>query len=457
MSASPPSVASEAKPTGRRPKILWLQVSALATIQGAVVLAWVVYNLYLQKLLETFGFSPGTATIVVFVENLLATLIEPVMGGLSDLSQRWLGSRFPFIAVGIVLSASLFILIPTVWILGDWGQALELLRPLFPVVLVLWALAMTIFRSPALSLLKRYALNSRLTQAASLLTLTEGIARGLGFLTSPWILKIGPVFAFGLGSLALLASAIVLLLVKPNSQVETQKPLTGKSEVNPGRSVLLKEPSTIAGVDPPGTVPPGTIPIALSFAKIGLIFGAGVGVSLGFRLFMATFSRVLKQIEIPEVTTRLILGSLFLSMSLTSLPLGNLGMRLGTRRGMLVGLTLMAGLCSSIALISSPGLGMLVAISVGAAFSLVSNATVPFALSLVPTERSGLGTAIYFSGGSIAATLLSGTLAKLQNVNPAVAALLGAVSFLLAGFFVAASQNDRSNDRSKAHSNANPT
>jgi len=453
MSASPPSVASEAKPTGRRPKIPWLQVSALATIQGAVVLAWVVYNLYLQKLLETFGFSPGAATIVVFVENLLATLIEPVMGGLSDLSQRWLGSRFPFIAVGIVLSAALFILIPTVWILGDWGQALELLRPLFPVVLVLWALAMTIFRSPALSLLKRYALNSRLTQAASLLTLTEGIARGLGFLTSPWILKIGPVFAFGLGSLALLASAIVLLLVLPNSQVETQKPLTGKSEVNPGRSVLLKEPSTIAGVDPPGTVPPGTIPIALSFAKIGLIFGAGVGVSLGFRLFMATFSRVLKQIEIPEVTTRIILGSLFLSMSLTSLPLGNLGMRLGTRRGMLVGLTLMAGLCSSIALISSPGLGMLVAISVGAAFSLVSNATVPFALSLVPTERSGLGTAIYFSGGSIAVTLLSGTLAKLQNVNPAVAALLGAVSFLLAGFFVAASQNDRS----KAHSNANPT
>ena len=453
MSASPPSVASEAKPTGRRPKILWLQVSALATIQGAVVLAWVVYNLYLQKLLETFGFSPGTATIVVFVENLLATLIEPVMGGLSDLSQRWLGSRFPFIAVGIVLSAALFILIPTVWILGDWGQALQLLRPLFPVVLVLWALAMTIFRSPALSLLKRYALNSRLTQAASLLTLTEGIARGVGFLTSPWILKIGPVFAFGLGSLALLASAIVLLLVNPNSQVETQKPLTGKSEVDPGRSMLLKEPSTIAGADPSGTVQSGTVPIALSFAKIGLIFGAGVGVSLGFRLFMATFSRILKQIEIPEVTTRVILGSLFLSMSLTSLPLGNLGMRLGTRRGMLVGLTLMAGLCSSIALISSPGLGMLVAISVGAAFSLVSNATVPFALSLVPTERSGLGTAIYFSGGSIAATLLSGTLAKLQNVNPAVAALLGAVSFLLAGFFVAASQNDRS----KAHSNANPT
>lgn len=453
MSASPPSVASEAKPTGRRPKILWLQVSALATIQGAVVLAWVVYNLYLQKLLETFGFSPGTATIVVFVENLLATLIEPVMGGLSDLSQRWLGSRFPFIAVGIVLSAALFILIPTVWILGDWGQALELLRPLFPVVLVLWALAMTIFRSPALSLLKRYALNSRLTQAASLLTLTEGIARGLGFLTSPWILKIGPVFAFGLGSLALLASAIVLLLVKPNSQVETQKSLTGKSEVDPERSMLLKEPSTIAGADPSATVQSGTIPIALSFAKIGLIFGAGVGVSLGFRLFMATFSRILKQIEIPEVTTRVILGSLFLSMSLTSLPLGNLGMRLGTRRGMLVGLTLMAGLCSSIALISSPGLGMFVAISVGAAFSLVSNATVPFALSLVPTERSGLGTAIYFSGGSIAATLLSGTLAKLQNVNPAVAALLGAVSFLLAGFFVAASQNDRS----KAHSNANPT
>jgi MFS family permease len=215
--------------------------------------------------------------------------------------------------------------------------------------------------------------------------------------------------------------------------------LTGKGEAEPGRSALVKEQTAIAGADPLVTAP-----IPLSFAKIGLIFGAGVGVSLGFRLFMATFSRILKQIEIPDVTVRVILGSLFLSMSLTSMPLGNLGMRLGTRRGMLVGLTLMAGFCSTIALISSPGLAMLVAISVGATFSLVSNATVPFALSLVPTERSGLGTAIYFSGGSIAATLLAGTLAKLQNLNPAVAALLGAGSFLLAGFFVAASQNDRS-------------
>ena len=59
-----------------------------------------------------------------------------------------------------------------------------------------------------------------------------------------------------------------------------------------------------------------------------------------------------------------------------------------------------------------------------------------FALTLVPLEWASLGTAVYFSGGSIAATLLAGPLASLQPLHPAITALLGSGGCLLAGCFV---------------------
>jgi hypothetical protein len=43
-----------------------------------------------------------------------------------------------------------------------------------------------------------------------------------------------------------------------------------------------------------------------------------------------------------------------------------------------------------------------IAIALGATFSLVSNGTIPFALSIVPQDKAGLGTGIYFSGGAVA-------------------------------------------------------
>ena len=40
-------------------RVLWLQVLGLAAVQGAISLTWVIYNLYLDDLLLTLGFSAG--------------------------------------------------------------------------------------------------------------------------------------------------------------------------------------------------------------------------------------------------------------------------------------------------------------------------------------------------------------------------------------------------------------
>jgi hypothetical protein len=80
-----------------------------------------------------------------------------------------------------------------------------------------------------------------------------------------------------------------------------------------------------------------------------------------------------------------------------------------------------------------------VAIALGATFSLVSNGTIPFALSMVPPDKAGLGTGIYFSGGAVASSVFGALFGQPESLSPIVGVLIGAAAFLAAGLFVASS------------------
>ncbi|MEO1134943.1 MAG: MFS transporter, partial [Cyanobacteria bacterium J06639_1] len=155
-------------------RILWVQVWGLAAIQGAISLTWVIYNLYLPDLLTQFGFAASLAGVLLVIENILAAVMEPLMGSLSDRVQRFVTTSFPFITVGLVAASFFFIAIPgTVTFINPVG----LMRGLLLVVLVSWAIAMTIFRSPAMSLLGRYAFS--FDYLPSLWLAPVGVALGL--------------------------------------------------------------------------------------------------------------------------------------------------------------------------------------------------------------------------------------------------------------------------------------
>jgi hypothetical protein len=63
-------------------------------------------------MLVSAGLDERMAVSLVTIENFLAAGIEPVMGGLSDRWQVWLGTKMPLIAAGAIASAGLFILLP---------------------------------------------------------------------------------------------------------------------------------------------------------------------------------------------------------------------------------------------------------------------------------------------------------------------------------------------------------
>ena len=295
--------------------------------------------------------------------------MEPLMGSFSDRRQHWVGSRFPQIALGMIMSAVCFLGIPLVVIVGGVS-----FKALLPGALVAWALAMTIFRSPALSLLGRYAYEADLPQAASVLTMVGGVTGAMAPLAGDFILGLGPLAAFSIGTVVLLAAALVLRQVQPDQAIASSSASVGDK-------------------------------VQLRWANLPWIVGTGAGVALGLRLLLQSFPQAVAGTGFAQ--PKLIMVVLFVAVAVSALPCGQLATKLGNRKAMMIGFGGLIASAGVTSVLGSAGLAVLVAIAIGISFSLVANGTLPYALSMVPTTKAGLGTGLYFGGGALAMSLLS--------------------------------------------------
>ncbi len=387
-------------------KILWPQVFALAMVQGAIVLSWVIYNLYLGDLLKQFGFTAGFILGILLLENGLAMLMEPLMGRFSDQAQQWFGSRFPFIAGGVILASFLLITIPVIFI---FGSQVGLFRWFLPIVLVAWAISMTLFRSPALSLMGRYAYGSGLPQAVSVLTVVGALAGAMGPLANQFILSLGPAIAFGIASFVLLGAAALLRAVQPEAQIEAPE----------NRQRISSKSS-------------------LSVIRLFLIFVVGCGFGVGFRLQMFAFPKILA--AIPGIDVKVIMGTIFLTIALTAIPAGSVARKVGNRQSMIIGfigIILTLGLMN---LVHHTVVAFLAAISLGTFLSLVNNGTLPFALSMVPDDKAGVGTGMFFSGGALAANVFGALFKKPDAFAPSILLLVAIAGWSVAMIAIGSSR-----------------
>lgn len=195
--------------------VLWVRVLGLAALHGAITITWIIYNLYLPQLLLQYGFSLALAHAILVIENFLAIVIEPAVGAWSDEAAKARDSRFPFIVGGVVVAAASFIVIPIIVL---FGTPTGLARWLLPVFLVVWALAMATFRSPSLVLLKKCASNQNLPRAAAVFTIMAGFFAAIRPYSTDYILNLGPMAAFAVGSGGLLLSTVVLRQLFPTNK-----------------------------------------------------------------------------------------------------------------------------------------------------------------------------------------------------------------------------------------------
>lgn len=371
--------------------ILWRQVFGLATVQGAISFTWLIYRMYLPQLLASFGF-PGLDQVVQIIEDALAMIMEPITGGISDRTKQFMGIQFPLIVLGIILSSVLFIAIPTVFI---FAQPLESLHWLLPVVLILWAVAMAIFRSPTLALIGKAASQPQLPQAASVLILIGGIVGAFKSIANNFILNLGPGFAFFIGSVVLLGAMAVLRSVFSHTTTE-----------------ISENANTAESVSSPALV---------------FLFTIAFGIAWGVRLGMGALPGSFKT-QFPQQNTDVLMFVVSLILAFLALPAGKLAVRLGNQKCILFGLITTAIMILAIEFFPSVLVGEVIVFIV--ALSFVLNGVIPLALSLVSPQRGGLAIGMYFGGFTGAMSLFNYLFPK--SLPSPQAALVGAIALFIA-------------------------
>ncbi|NEO26075.1 MAG: SLC45 family MFS transporter [Kamptonema sp. SIO4C4] len=383
-------------------EIGWWRVGGITTVQGAITLCWVIYNLYLPVLLVQWGFSQQLAGILLMIENALEAVIEPLAGNVSDRTQQFLGTRLPFILLGVVLAAALFMALPALVV---FGSPTAVIRWLLPILAVVWAVAMALFRSPVMSLLVKASPKVQLPLAASCLTFIQQLAGSLRFTAYGLILSLGAPFAFALGTGVLLAGAAFLRWVTP-----PDAPVIDSSREREH----------------------------FPWQVLPMLIGTAMGLAWGLRFLMPTVAASLQRFLGEQTPWGMVAFSF--AIAIMALPAGKLATSLGNQSAMLWGIAAIAILIQLLAyspILVMVGLGALL---LSFAFSLVLNGSIPFVLNLVPSQRAGLGIGCYFGAFGAAMSLFDALILPQEEITMTLRATFSAIAFIIAGGFIAGSR-----------------
>jgi MFS family permease len=373
------------KASTAQPSIIWRQVWGLSAILAAVTLSWMAYGLYQPKLLQDLGFASAAVWLGV-AQGILGALIEPIIGGISDRVQSRSGSRLPMITIGVTLAGLLFV---SLALLLQW-QIPRSIRWVIPALMTFWVMAMIAFRGPVVALLRQAAPLAKLPQANALLTMIFGIIGALAPLLTAILEDLGASLTFLSGAIVLTLGAALLYKTTP-------------------RSTLFMNAATHRS--------------SISRQRMGIVFAVGMGSGIEANLLLRSFPQVL-HLALPDLSADGISALMLMVSALVALPMGYLTSRIGVKRSMIVGLSAIA-LCQGLLLLSlNMGLAIILLLLGGAAFGLVFESQIPLALGMVPPDRAGLGTGLYFGGIGASTALVSGLLQSAAQLSVLTAFLL---------------------------------
>lgn len=374
--------------------ISWRPTAALAGVNAAITLSWIVYRVHLVGLLTQAGFPAGLAPLLLLIESALAIFVEPWAGNTSDRAPQHLGGRFYVILIGVGLTALLFAVLPGI---------LGLLQPnaavnwWLPGLLIIWAIAISMFRSPALALLGDYSPPKQLPLAASLITIAGAVAGAATPLASSWLLSQGVTLTF--------IGAAVLLLV----------------------TIAWLKSSHPDDVLPPEWVPESPLP----FAWLVRISSLGLSLTLAFKLAVELFPKLLKA---SGMQPPLFMGTLFISLAIGALLAGRLATRWGNLKVMRLGLGLTAACLVLMLLPLYSSAAFLLAFALGFSFGFIFNGTLPFIFG-ASLRQAGLSVGLFFGGAAAANSLYGGALNSL-NLSPLASVSLAILALLATGFCI---------------------
>jgi Na+/melibiose symporter-like transporter len=337
-----------------------------------VTVIWSMYNAYVPIFLkDSFHLRSTLIGLVMTIDNVLAILLLPYLGALSDRTRTRLGRRRPYILAGSALALAFFLLIPA----ANAAQRLGLMM----LVIVALNLSMALFRSPVIALMPDITPSRFRSQANGIINFMGGLGALLVYFGGKPLYDRRLSLPFVVGGLLMFAACLlVVLLIRepPVAQGEGQRfTLAGSFRALLGnlKDVLAKEKSLLG------------ILLAILCWFVG--FNA-------VETFFTSYAKY--YLGMKESTGALILGFFSVTFMAGSLGAGFLAARLGRRRTIRIGLVVVCGtMALSLFLRSFLPLAALFAVG-GMGWSLVNVNSLPMVVDMTTLQKVGGYTGLYY-------------------------------------------------------------
>lgn len=318
-----------------------------------------LYDSYVPPLLQRHLGSSSLIGAAMGIDNVLALLLVPVVGALSDAARTRLGRRVPFLLAALPLTAAALAAIPY----ADRSGLAALL-----VAMIVVDIALAVWRAPFVALLAELVPSVHRPKTEGIL----GVAMCLGAM-----LVLGgarnlaanrPELPFVLA--AGLVTVVWLLYCAVLREPAEERPVEARAALAPFRS--LRDAFTAGGGQ------------ALQFFAACLLF------QMAFQSFSSWFTLHGSE-RFHTTVADVSLGFIAVAVStlVGSVPAGWLGARFGRRRMSLVGLAGMAVACAIMHIVPTLGVAVGVLFLFGLSWSIPVANLAPMALELGTTARAG--------------------------------------------------------------------
>lgn len=286
---------------------------AFMTISGF----WQLYDFMVPLILkDVFNISDSISGVVMSLDNILALILMPTFGSISDKVETKYGKRMPFIVVGTMLTSVSLLLLPT--------AAAKKSLILFIVGLAVVLLSVAMYRSPAVALMPDITIKPLRSKGNAIINLLGAVG---GVIVLLFITLLGPneirsyMPAFVATALFMVIPVVIMIMfVKENTW--------SKEMIDQSMELELED------FEHEDTTLEPDVKKSLLFLLFAIAFWF-----MGYNAVISAFSRYASyQIHLTSAEASMILQLANIGAIVSFIPIGMLSAKIGRKRTIQIGI-----------------------------------------------------------------------------------------------------------------------
>lgn len=376
---------------------------------------WYLYDNIIPLILQnTFGLGETVTGTVMAMDNVLAVVLLPLFGTLSDKVETRLGKRIPFIVAGTILAVIFMMLLPVLDNAAKAGATGNMIW--FVTALFATLLSMGLYRSPAVALMPDLTPNKLRSKANAVINLMGAVGGVYTLIMIMLLVGDGdtpnymPLF-ISVAALMVVSVGTLVITIRENS---LKKQLAAELAAGDAENEDLQKSEAVSE-EAEKTVLPKDVKRSLFFmlASIFFWFTAYNAVTTAF----SRYTKVVWEMEGGGFANCLMVATVAAIVSY--IPIGNIAGKVGRKKTIMGGVLLMAA-CYGAAIFATeyhPVVNVVFAL-IGMAWAAINVNSYPMIVAMGKGRDLGKFTGTYYTfsmAAQIITPILSGFL--LENVS----------------------------------------